>query len=333
MKGMILAAGLGRRLRPLTLVLAKPAVPFLNRPLIRYALDLMGSLNIEDVMVNIHHLGESVIQALGELRSAVCFSSEKEMQGTAGAIYKVRDFWGNDPFVVCNGKIYFEQDLRPVLEFHVSNNALATLVLVPWHEGDPFRPVFLEEDGKILGFGRDVPDWQKRSGYVFTGVQILSPGLLDFIPDGPSDLVKDVYEPLVQQGKGVMGFVSCACWFECSTPERYLENSMKMLERRGLDCFPEQPGRIDSHHVVLGQRVQIPTGTLLERCVIWDRVQLSAGSHIRDSVIMSGVDLPSGTRLSRAVVTPPLQGSLPPTGEVHGDFWTWKLEGKRSGHV
>ncbi len=149
MKGMILAAGLGSRLRPLTWLRAKPAVPLLNRPLIRYAFDLLDSLRIREVVVNLHHLSGSVARALEGVAPTVRLSPEREILGTAGAVARVRDFWGPDPFVVCNGKIYFEQHLGPVLAAHQESGALATLVLVPRKPEDPFRPVFLAGDSHL----------------------------------------------------------------------------------------------------------------------------------------------------------------------------------------
>ena len=329
MKGMILAAGLGSRLRPLTRLRAKPAVPLLNRPLIRYAFDLLDSLCVREVVVNLHHLGRSVTVALEGVTPKVRYSPEPEILGTAGAVGRVRDFWGAEPFVVCNGKIYFEQDLGPVLAAHSQSGALATLVLVPRKPKDPFRPVFLSGDGRVRAFGQDLPGRAGGPGYVFTGVQILSPAVLDLIPEGPSDLVKHIYEPLAAQRGPVMGFVSRAHWFECSTPERYLEKSMGLLARRGLNALPGHPGGKDCHQVVLGPGVRVPEGTSLTRCVVWDGARLGSGCRLRDSIVAGELEIPPGTRLSHAVVTPPFPKPLRPTGEAHPAYWTWALEGRR----
>jgi NDP-sugar pyrophosphorylase family protein len=329
MKGMILAAGLGSRLRPLTWIRAKPAVPLLNRPLIRYAFDLLDSLRIREVVVNLHHLRGSVTRALEGVTPTVRFSPEREILGTAGAVGRVRDFWGPEPFVVCNGKIYFEQDLGPVLAAHQESRALATLVLVPRKPEDPFRPVFLAGDGRIRAFGHDLPGRPSGPGYVFTGVQILSPAVLDLIPEGPSDLVKHLYEPLVAQRGPVMGFVSRAHWFECSTPERYLEKSMGLLVRRGLNALPGRSGGKDCRKVVLGRGVRVPEGTSLERCVVWNGARLGSRCRLRDSIVAGEVEIPAGTRLSHVVVTPPFPETLRPTGEAHPGYWTWPLEGRR----
>ena len=166
---------------------------------------------------------------------------------------------------------------------------------------------------------------------MFTGVQILSPAVLDLIPEGPSDLVKHIYEPLVARRGPVMGFVSRAHWFECSTPERYLEKSLGLLARRGLKSLTGDFGGKDCHQVVLGRGIRIPEGASLERCVVWDGVHLGDRCRLRDSIVAGEVELPPGTRLSHVVVTPPFPSPLRPTGETHPGYWTWPLEGPPPG--
>ena len=166
---------------------------------------------------------------------------------------------------------------------------------------------------------------------MFTGVQILSPAVLDLIPEGPSDLVKHIYEPLVARRGPVMGFVSRAHWFECSTPERYLEKSLGLLARRGLKALPGDLGGKDCHQVVLGRGVRIPEGASLERCVVWDGVRLGGRCRLRDSIVAGEVEVPPGTRLSQVVVTPPFPEPLRASGETHPGYWTWPLEGPPPG--
>lgn len=185
--------------------------------------------------------------------------------------------------------------------------------------------------GRVRAFGQDLPGRTSGPGYVFTGVQILSPAVLDLIPEGPSDLVKHIYEPLVARRGPVMGFVSRAHWFECSTPERYLEKSMGLLARRGLKALPGDLGGRDCHQVVLGRGVRIPEGASLERCVVWDGARLGSRCRLRDGIVAGDVEIPDGTRLSDMVVTPPFPQPLRPTGDAHPGYWTWPLEGRRPG--
>ena len=237
-QGMILAAGLGTRLQPLTLFRAKPAIPFLNRPFVSYSLDLLRRTGIKEIIINLHHLPESIIESIGSQDDAadsprLKFSREETILGTAGAIGRVRDFFSRDPFIVCNGKIYFEEDLSAALRFHQDSGATATLVLVPCRPSDPYPPVFLDEEQNVIRFGSAQERNTPGEGYVFTGVHILSRDVLPFIPEGSSDTVKDLYPALMREGHRLRGFVSRAFWCECSSPALYLKKMPGGTEKSG----------------------------------------------------------------------------------------------------
>ena len=141
MRGVLLAAGLGTRLFPLTQRRAKAAIPFLNRPLIEYSLEMLRRAGVQEVAVNLHHLPETVKAALSADDATLHYSFEEQILGTAGAVGKLRRFLEGAPFVVCNAKIYFEQDLSEVLELHRFSDALATLVVAPPAPDSPFNQI------------------------------------------------------------------------------------------------------------------------------------------------------------------------------------------------
>ncbi len=364
--GMILAAGLGRRLQPLTFFRAKPAIPFLNRPLIRYTLELFKRARIEDIVINLHHLPESVVEAVGEDYPRVVFSHEKTTLGTAGALNKVHRILEGKTLVIANGKIYFEQDLREAIQFHEENGSLATLVLVPYFLQASFNPVLLDQDHNVVGFGSDndsVARWAtgphyrpggpsqplgapnarvsgyKRQGhassvrpYIFTGVHILSSGALDFIPEGVSDTVKDLYPRLISEGKSVRGFISSAHWCECSLPSQYLSNSLELLARNGLPNMLQSQIQGTCHKVIAGQGVRISSGSRLERCVVWDGVKIGPGNRLSDVIITGNVTLAKKMDLHKAVITPILEGNKNKTAicsRVEGANLIWDLSGAK----
>ena len=131
LRGMLLAAGLGTRLRPLTYFLPKPAVPLLNRPLALYSLDLLRTAGVKKIAVNLHHSPDSVKSAFSGEPESILYSYEDPIQGTAGGIGKIRDFFKGSTFVVTNGKIYCEEDLSRVVAHHRGSGSAVTLVLVP----------------------------------------------------------------------------------------------------------------------------------------------------------------------------------------------------------
>lgn len=300
MRGMILAAGLGTRLRPLTCFRAKPAIPFLGRPLIHYALDLLRGLGVVRPVVNLHHLPDTVRQATGD---AVDYSPEHEILGTAGALRHARRWLeGDGTIILINGKIYFEDPLVEALEHHRTQGAAVTLVLVPPPSGSSYNPVYVDAESRVRLFG----GLESRFGYgpgpdlhphVFTGVHLIEPEVLDRIPPGFADTVRDVYTGLILQGLPVLGWVSSSCWAEVSTPRRYLEHSLALQarQRRGVD---------PSGRNVVGEQVELAAGSRVEESVIWDGIRVGAGCRLKRVILAEGAGIiPPGTRLENCIVT------------------------------
>src|SRR4030095_8727979 len=132
MKALILAAGFGTRLWPLTEDRTKPAIPFLNRPLISYSVDYLASHGVREMMVNLHHQPESIRQVLGDgsqFGASIGYSLEEEILGTSGALDRVREFFMDEDFIVINGKIVTDIDLASAIEAHRQQRSIATLVL------------------------------------------------------------------------------------------------------------------------------------------------------------------------------------------------------------
>lgn len=302
MQGLILAAGLGTRLIPLTLFRAKPAIPFLNRPIINYALENVRRSGAKPVFVNLHHLPETVLRAIGPAPD-VLFSYEPVIQGTAGAIGKLRELLVNDPLILYNGKIYFEQELADVARFHQERRNWVTLVLVPYRADEPFSPVYTDADGNIVGFGlKGTPLTDFR--YIFTGVHVLSPEALEQIPEGPCDTVRHLYPRLMAQNRPVRAFVSQASWAEISTPARYLSESIRVLSSRALSVLSADQKELSGRHVVIGQKVEVGTDCRLENSIIWDNVIIGSNVRLRGCIVSSGTRLPSSSEYRDVIVTP-----------------------------
>ena len=155
MRAMILAAGYGTRLWPLTEDRTKPAIPFLGRPLVGYVAEYLARYGIRDVVVNLHHRPESVREALGDgsrFGVRLFYVEEKEILGTSGALDNARHLLEGDTMVVINGKIVTDINLAEALETHRRTEALATLVLLPNRKRERFSMVHTRE-GFVTGFG------------------------------------------------------------------------------------------------------------------------------------------------------------------------------------
>src|SRR5262245_42104043 len=247
MRAVILAAGFGTRLWPLTEDRTKPAIPFLNRPLISYSVEYLASRGVKDIIINLHHRPDSIRRAIdGELRhgARIEYSIEDKILGTSGALDKVRDMLMDDDFVVMNGKIVTDIDLGPVLCAHRERRAIATLVLQPNVAREQFSIVDTDDQGRIIRFaGFPEPamsrDAEHRDGpagapLLFTGIQVLSPRIFDYIPrDSFSHSTVHVYPRAMEAGELVLGHVCTGYWYELSTLDRYLGASLALLGHRG----------------------------------------------------------------------------------------------------
>lgn len=308
---MVLAAGLGTRLRPLTYLRAKPAIPLLGRPLIQYALDRLAETGVRETVINLHHLPKTVIDAATRTDMQIHFSREEPILGTAGALRKVRERLAGSTVMLVNGKIYSEEEFDHVVEFHRDRQALVTLMVRPYWEGCPFNPVLVGPDLRVRGFsrrqpsGRTLKELETDSGlrpFVFTGVHILAPEVLDRIGEGFSDTVADLYPPLIEQNRRILAFISNHLWFETSTPERYLEKSIDLLRRQAGDGKPDghNPDHVD---VVLGLQARIGPRVSLNRCVLWDRVDLAGNISATDSIFTEGVNIRGDRDFRNCIVT------------------------------
>ena len=325
MRAMILAAGYGTRLWPLTADRTKPAIPFLGRPLVGYVAEYLSHYGCREVMVNLHHRPESVRQALGDgSRFGVHleYIEEPEILGTSGALDNARGYLENDTFIVVNGKIITDINLWEALETHRRRGALATLVLKrnPAHE----RFSIVETgDGLVRGFGgMPTPTASDNAGdkvsetdapLMFTGIQIMEPRIFDYIPRGVfSHTTTDVYLPAIARGERVAAHVSEGMWYELSTIPRYLDISLALLRQQGRD-------------LEMGEGCFISADAEVCETLLWDDVTIEAGARVRHAVIGDGVRIGSGEKIENAAVVRAtlLEGMEPPPkalkGEAHGE--------------
>ena len=307
MKAMILAAGFGTRLWPLTVGRTKPALPFLNRPLIAYTIEYMKRHGVEDLIINLHHEPDSVREQIGDGSDygvRIDYSVEEpEILGTSGALDRVRDRLDKETFLVINGKIITDISLGAAVAAHRDRQALATLVLLPNHKRERFSEVKITEDGRVsefagfpesdnpqsppLQFGRN-----PQSPLMFTGIHVLDPGIFEYIPRGVfSDSVRDVYPKAMADGKTVAAHVAdgASSWRELSTIERYLTISLEFLGREGRDT-------------IMDEGCEVESGAAVERSILWRRARVCSGARLTECVVGDDVIIPSGAEFRRAAI-------------------------------
>jgi mannose-1-phosphate guanylyltransferase len=309
MKAMVLAAGLGLRMRPLTLLRAKPVLPVLDRPLLQFTLERLAKAGVREVIVNLHHLPESVVEAIGPGRRhglRIRYSREPEILGTGGGPRAVREFFGREPFLLVNGDVFFDFDLRALVARHLSSGAVATLALRPQPAARSYSPVVTDKRGRILSIaGR--PRARRGTRSMFASVHVLDPRLLERLPVGPSDSVRDLYLPLLAEGAHLAGVRCSGAWYDFGRPSLYRDAQLRMLRGRG-QVLVGSGARIASaaavRRSVLGARSRVARGARVERSVLWPDAAVEAGARVARSIVTSGGVVRAGERAQDVIVLP-----------------------------
>lgn len=228
MKAMILAAGLGTRLRPLTNSVPKPLLPVGGTPLIVWNLLMLRAHGIRQVMINLHYLGDLIQEALGdgaEWDMEITYSPEPNILGTGGGLKAATPFFEGQPFLVINGDTLIDVNVQALIDFHRQRQGVATLVLRDDPDVDRWGVVECDQHQRILRItGRgvqssliDLPVTRR----MFAGVHILDPGLLRDEPEGVSFSIINTYTRALAHGSCLFGFIHPGYWSDVGTVERY----------------------------------------------------------------------------------------------------------------
>ena len=325
MKAMILAAGYGARLWPMTADRTKPALPVLGKPLVGYVAEYLAQQGIEEAIVNLHHRPDSVRAALGDgsqFGVHLQYVDEPVILGTSGALDNAREMIGTETFVVINGKLITDIDLRAAIETHQRTGALATLVLQRNVARERFSVVGTS-DGFVTRFagmpGPAAGSLDPEPLLMFTGIQVMESRIFDYIPPGVfSHSTVDVFPKAIAKGERIAAHVAEGNWFELSTLQRYLHISLALLTEKGLSLYPGRDASIDSEadvrDSVLWDDVTIERGARVRRAILGDGVCVRAGEEVTDAAVVRA-ELIAG-------VTPPAKA---PKGFVKGDSFVVPL--------
>ena len=313
MRAIILSAGYGTRLWPLTEDRTKPAIPILGKPLVGYVAEYVARYGFDEIVVNRHHRPESVREALGDgsqFGVKLHYVDEPVILGTSGALDNTRDFFADETFLSINGKLITDIDLNAALETHRRMGALATLVLLPNSKRERFSIVEANE-GRITGFGgMPTSDDSGPAPLMFTGITILEPRVLDFVPRGVfSHSITDVYLPAIAKGETIAAHIASGTWRELSTLKRYLDISVEMLKEQG-------------QRYIAGADCTLAESAKIDESVLWDNVRVAAGAQILKSIVADDVQIPANTVLENCVVVPRslVEGKTPPEKALRGHF-------------
>lgn len=292
MRAIILSAGYGTRLWPLTEDRTKPAIPILGKPLVGYVAEYIAGYGFDDIVVNLHHRPDSVRAALGDgsqFGVTLHYVEEPVILGTSGALDNTREFFEHETFLAINGKIITDIDLSAALEQHREMNALATLVLLQNTKRERFSVVETHER-RVTAF-RGMPDNRCQTPLMFTGIHIFEPRIFDYIPRGVfSDSVVDVYPKAIANGETIAAHVGTGSWRELSTLKRYVDISAEMLKERnaqftaGKNCIVASTAQITDS--VLWDNVTVSDNARVHHCVLGDHVRVPEREEIENAVVV-----------------------------------------------
>ena len=298
MKAMVLAAGLGTRLRPYSLKRPKPLFPVLDTPILTHTLYQLRRSGVEGIVVNAHHLREQIrgmLQGQGDVQVQL----EDMELGTGGGLRLAQSHFGEAPFLAVNGDIVHDLDLAAAYGSHCASGTEVTMVL---HDCPRFNNVRVNGGGRVVGFSGAAGEGERL--LAFTGVQVINPAVLSLIPEGVFYNIIDCYGALIKRGGTIRALVvSDHFWTDMGTPADYLQLHEDILLQGKMPEFFSDGGGSPFYlgkEVVLGAGVTfedwvaighgatIGEGTSLTRVVVWDGARVAPGSVMADRIITGG---------------------------------------------
>ena len=294
MRAMVLAAGLGTRLQPLTLEIPKPVIPVLGQPLCGYAIDFLRLHGVTEFLLNLHHGPEVVrkrVDAWTNGRFPVEYALEPEILGTGGGIHNAREFLRTGTLITANSDVIARFPLDQAIAQHRKTKALATLVLFP-DSARRYTPVHVRDDGKISGFGAVGNTTGVTDGF-FTGYQIAEPELLDKIPpNAPSCIIRNTYAPLIAAGAPIFAFMASGFFLDFGTPADYLSGVISLLREDGNENRSYiGPQAEVAASAVVGPDAAVESGASVDddarvrRAIVWPGANVSAGAVVENGIL------------------------------------------------
>lgn len=303
---LLLTAGLGTRLRPLTLVRAKPAIPLGGVPLVSRIVTWLVSQGVCELVLNLHYRPETIAAEIGDgahLGARVRYSWEgSEVLGSAGGPRLATPLItaggpgapGADVFFIVNGDTLTNVELADVARAHLASDALVTMALIPNREPQHYGGVRLDSSGRVIGFARRGAD--AVDSFHFIGVQVAAATAFAELPMGaPANSVGDLYDRLIARQPGcIRGHICAAEFWDIGSVADYWRTSQAFSARavppgahatlgRGRDVRGDAGATVRDS--ILWDRVTIGAGATLERCIVTDDVIVPAGASYRDAIL------------------------------------------------
>lgn len=308
LKAMIMAAGVGSRLDPLTQEVPKPLVPVCNRPVIDILLQKLSKIGVRDVVANTYYLAEQIIKYCQNNKYGISFDYIKEetLSGTAGGLKKCQYFFNKgEDFIVLSADGLSDADLKAGVEVHKKSGAIATIGIkqIPMKEVSHYGVVVTDKDGYITEFQEKPAVKDAKSNFINTGIYIFNYEIFNFIPENTFyDFAKNVFPNLLKSHK-INTFEIKDYWTDIGTLEQYMQSMQDLFAGR---CHFEHGEIIETRegayisatnlknevnfigHSTIGANCHIGKNVTIKNSIIWDDVVIGDDVVIEDSVVASG---------------------------------------------
>ena len=288
MKGVIMAGGYGTRLFPLTSAQPKPLIPVANKPVIEYSLDTLCRAGVNEAVITLKYMGEMIQSHLGLSYKNIklSYSFEENPLGTAGGVKKALGNASEDT-IVLSGDAVSNLDLKKLIEFHRKNKADASIALYETDSPCEYGIVSIDKEKRVTGF-TEKPAWgQVFTDTVNTGIYILSPRVVNMIPDGESsDFGRNIFVKMLEKKMRLYALPLDGYWCDVGTPEAYIKANFDI-----------------SGGSVIAPDVYVPIGLKLKKSVIQSGVSIGKNVSIENSIICAGAVLPDSCSISDSIFT------------------------------
>jgi mannose-1-phosphate guanylyltransferase len=330
MRAIVLAAGKGTRLFPLTGQIPKPMAPVVDTPIIHHIFNLLARHGVSEARVNVHYLADALLTAYSEESCvngmSVRLVREKELSGTAGGVKNLAQGIApadkfDETFVVVSGDALTDVDIKELVTFHKEKGALATIALHRVYDTSEFGVVEVDEEGNILGFQEKPPPEEAISTLANTGVYVLEPRTLEYIPENAFfDFARDVFPRLLEEGERFFGYEGNFYWSDIGTLEAYRQAQYDVLSGRVRVKIPGEK-RQGQESLWVGEDAQIHPSATIEGHVLvgrdavvgrevtlWGDVTVGSdcwvrpGATIKRSILLPGASVGDGAYLEDCIV-------------------------------
>jgi len=329
LKAVIIAGGLGTRLRPLTYNTPKPVVPVANRPFVVHQIEHLRRHGVDEIILNLHYLSDSIKKLLGDGREwgvKIHYSIEDSPLGTAGAVKNAEEFFDQGPMLVFNGDILTDINISQVVDFHKKKNARATLTLTRVEDPTAYGLILTDADGRVSRF-IEKPSWEQISAYsgkysvdtVNAGIYVIDPKIFADVPAKTEySFERQLFPSLLDRGEPMYGYVSDRFWIDIGNPPQYRqaheailrnEVAIKIFGTRtdgkiwiGENCTVDWSAKLLGPSII-GREAKIGAeAKILDYSVLGDRVEVGRESSIEKTIVWEGTRIGKHVHLHGCII-------------------------------